>query len=82
MTQQLEAGMAQEMLDILARAGIEIVHAQHLRVVFEQALTQVRTEKSGTARHEHPLAIASHVNSYALVTCMSAWFQSRTKRAM
>jgi hypothetical protein len=52
---QLETPVVQQMLDVAPRTGEEIVHAKHFRPVFQQAVAEVRTEKSRTSGHQYSL---------------------------
>ena len=47
----LEVRAPQQLLDVFAPAGVEIVDADNLIPSIEQSLTQVRAEKAGSARH-------------------------------
>jgi hypothetical protein len=49
MPHQFEVGIAQQVGDVLLAAGIEVVNAQHVVAVAQQALAQVRAEEAGTA---------------------------------
>ena len=53
---QLEARMADQMLDVALAAGEEIVDANDVVAVGNQAIAQVRAEKAGTAGDQHRLA--------------------------
>lgn len=44
------------MRDIVLRAGVEIVDAQHVVAFGDEPLAQVRAEKAGAARDENALA--------------------------
>jgi hypothetical protein len=50
--QQLEARMADQVLDVAPRTGEEVVDAQHVVAAFEQLLAQVRAQEAGTAGDE------------------------------
>ena len=54
---ELEAGMALEMLDVGALAAEEVVQADDVVPVAQQPLAQMRSEKSRAARHQY-----SHVS--------------------
>ena len=47
--QQLEARVADQRYDVVARAGEEVVEAEHLVAVGEQPFAQVRADEAGTA---------------------------------
>jgi hypothetical protein len=51
---QAESGVVQEVLDIGAAAGQEIVDAEHLVLLAEQPLAEVRTKESCAPGHEYP----------------------------
>ena len=57
MTQQLEARMTDEVLDVALRAGEEIVEADDLVASLDQPLAQVRADKAGASGDEDRLAI-------------------------
>ncbi|MEW9307146.1 hypothetical protein [Labrys neptuniae] len=40
------------MIDVAARPGEEIIDADNFFIFFQQALAQMRTEKSGATRHQ------------------------------
>ena len=50
---QFEVLVVKEMLDIAARAGEEIVDADNVRAVRQQALAEMRTEKAGAAGDQY-----------------------------
>jgi hypothetical protein len=56
MAHQLEAAVLQERQDVLARAGEEIVDAQHLMALPNQRLAQMRADEARAARHQNPPA--------------------------
>jgi hypothetical protein len=61
---QLETRMTEQVLDIAARAGEEIVDAEHFIAVGEQAVARMRAEKAGPAGHQHPFGkVLSHRHS-------------------
>src|SRR5438876_2877969 len=53
-TRELEAGVVEQRQHVVARAGEEVVDAKNVMAALEQALTQMRSEETGTARHENP----------------------------
>jgi hypothetical protein len=50
---QFEALVIEQMLDIAARSGEEIVDAENICPEVQQTLTQMRAEKSSAARDEY-----------------------------
>src|SRR5882672_9652084 len=50
---ELKARMLQKMVHIAPRPGEEIVDTQHLITAVEQPLTEVRANKSSSARNEN-----------------------------
>ena len=52
---QLEMRIAQQMRDVVLAAGEEVVDAQHVVAVAQQALAQMRAEEAGAAGHQHAL---------------------------
>jgi hypothetical protein len=53
MALQFEIGMLQQVDDVAPGAGVEIVNTQHIMPLFQQSLTQVRPEESGTAGNQY-----------------------------
>jgi hypothetical protein len=51
--QQLEAGVVQQVPDIIAPASKEVVEADYFVTLEDQPLTQVRPNETRTARHQH-----------------------------
>src|SRR5262249_62418645 len=49
-----EASAVADVLEVVGRAGDEVVHADHLRAVSEQALAKVAADEAGGAREEYP----------------------------
>ena len=49
MSQQLEALVIEEVLDVATCAGEEVVYAQHLGAASEQPIGEVRSEEAGAA---------------------------------
>ena len=47
---QFEAWVRQQMFDVLARAGEEVVHADDFAAFIQQAFAEVRSQKSRSAR--------------------------------
>ena len=56
MAHQLEALVVQQMCDIAAGAGEEIVDAQHFMAARQQRLAQVRAEKARAAGDQNALS--------------------------
>ena len=56
MAQELEVRMIAQMRDVLLGPGEQIVDAQHVMAVGEQAVAQMRAEETGTAGDHHPRA--------------------------
>src|SRR5262249_49567376 len=52
MTEKLEARMGMEMLHVAFRAGEQVVDAEHLVPLLQQAIDQVRSEEAGAPRYE------------------------------
>jgi hypothetical protein len=52
--QQFEMLMAEQMLDIAARAGEEVIDAQHLAARLQQPFAEMRSEKSGPTGDQDP----------------------------
>ena len=48
MPYQFEVWVFQQMSDVLSCAGVELVHAQNVMALVEQAFTQVRAQETGT----------------------------------
>ena len=55
MTNEFEAFVVQQMLDIASGAGEKIVEANDLRPFGQQAFAKVRAQKTGAAGHQNPL---------------------------
>ena len=55
MADQLEALVVEQMLDVAPRAGEEIVEADDLRALRQQALAEMRAEKAGAAGDQNTL---------------------------
>ena len=53
MTDQIEAMVVDHAIDVAAGAGEKVIDADDIGAVFEQALAQMRAEKSGAAGHNH-----------------------------
>ena len=53
---ELEARMAEQVLDIALGAGEQVVDAEHLMALAEQPVAQVRAEEAGAAGHQDALA--------------------------
>jgi hypothetical protein len=47
-------GMIVQVIDIALGAGEQVVYAQHLVPLLEQAINQVRAEKPGPSCHKNP----------------------------
>ena len=56
MAHEFEARMIVQMIDIALGAGEQIVDAQHFMAVGQQAIDQMRAEKSGAAGHQDAFA--------------------------
>jgi len=54
----LEVGLADVMLDVLLRAGEEVVQAHHVIAAGHQEVDQVRPDEAGAARHQHAVDAA------------------------
>jgi hypothetical protein len=54
--QQLKAGMRNEVLDVLLRAGEKIIETNDIVTFGNQAVTEMRSKKSGPTRDEDRLA--------------------------
>jgi hypothetical protein len=52
MPHQLEAGIADEMLDVGLPPGEEVIEADDVVTLADEAIAKVRAEKSGTAGNE------------------------------
>ena len=63
-TQKLEAFVIEEMLDIAARAGEEIIHAEDLLPPRQQLLAKMRAQKPRASGHQNP-PLKMHVSSPA-----------------
>ena len=50
---QIEAMVVDDAIDVAAGAGEKVIDTDDIGAVLEQALAQVRAEKSGTAGHNH-----------------------------
>ena len=50
---ELEIGMVEKMRNIVLAAGEEIIDAQHVAALLEQAVDEVRSEEAGAAGHHH-----------------------------
>jgi uncharacterized protein YfdQ (DUF2303 family) len=48
----LEAGVGEEVLDVLLGTGEEVVHADNFATVLEQTFAEVGHQKTGSARDE------------------------------
>ncbi len=46
---QLEARMAEEVLDVLLAPGLEVVHAHHFVAALDEPVTEMRAEEAGAA---------------------------------
>ena len=55
MTQHLEVLVVEQVCDVGAATGIEVVDTEYVVAVVQQTFTKVRAEKAGTARHQDPL---------------------------
>src|SRR5207253_3184473 len=55
--QQLEPRMAEQVRDVAARAGVEVVDAQHLAALRDEPRAQVRADEARAAGDEHPVAV-------------------------
>ena len=62
--QKLESFVIEKVLDVAARAGEKIVHAQDLLPPRQQLLAKVGAEKPCASRHQGPL-LKMHVSSPA-----------------
>ena len=62
MAHQLEVRVADEVRDVVFRAGEEVVHAQHVVALGQEPLAQVRADEAGAAGHQNALAdaVGSH----------------------
>ena len=60
MAHQLETLVTDQMLDIAARAGEEIIDAKDFMALAEQALAEMGAEETGAAGHENT---ASEIHS-------------------
>src|SRR5262249_34702119 len=66
MAHQLEARIRQQMMHVASRPRIEVIDAQNLIAVFQQAIAKLRSNKSGSAgdegttfgQHKHPPGVA------------------------
>ena len=54
MADQIEAVVVDDAIDVAAGAGEKVIDADQVGAVREQALAQMRAEKSGAAGHNHP----------------------------
>jgi hypothetical protein len=50
---EIEAVVVDDPIDVAAGTGEKVIDADEVGAVFEQALAQMRAEKSGTAGHNH-----------------------------
>lgn len=53
MTQEFEAGVAHQVVDVPTRGGVEVVHTQHLGAVVEQPIAQVAADEAGATGDQH-----------------------------
>ena len=53
MPDQIEAVVVDDAIDVAPGAGEKVIDADEVGAVFEQALAQMRAEKTGTAGHNH-----------------------------
>ena len=53
---ELEARVVVQVIDVALGAGEEVVDAEHLVALLEQAVAEVGAEEAGAAGHEDPLA--------------------------
>ncbi len=56
MADELEARIGQQVGDVVPGAGKEVVQAQHIMAVGQQAFEQVAAEKAGTTGDQYPFA--------------------------
>jgi hypothetical protein len=54
-TKQLEPWISDQMLDVGARPGEEIVDTNHVRPIGEQLFANMRTQESSSTRHQNLL---------------------------
>jgi hypothetical protein len=50
---QVEVLVIEEMLDVASRAGEKVVRAENVGAKLDQALTEMRANKSSSPRHQH-----------------------------
>ena len=55
MTHELEPRIAEQMGDVVACAGIEIVYAKDFVALTQEPLANVGAKKSSSSRHKHAL---------------------------
>jgi hypothetical protein len=62
MPYQLEVRLAEQVRNVVLGAGEEIVYAQHVVAICNEALAEMRTQKSRATRYEDAFAraVASH----------------------
>ena len=60
MAYHLEAGITHEVIQIRSAAGKEIVDTKHVVTVVQEALAQMRTDKSGAASDQYLFAQHAH----------------------
>ena len=56
MSHELKMGVIEEMVDIFARAGEEIIDAKDLMPLLQEALAQMGTEESSPTRNKNSLS--------------------------
>ena len=56
MPEEFEVGMILQMLDILLRAGEQVVNAQDFVAVAQQPIAQMRPQEAGASGHHDALA--------------------------
>lgn len=73
MAQHFEARMPQQVGDVALGAGVEVVDAQHIVPVAQQAVAQVRAEKARAAGDQHAALVAPVVVRLGVagVVCVS-----------
>lgn len=64
--QQLEARMGEQVSDVILAASEEIVDAEDVMAIRDQAVAEVRAEKTGAAGDEHTAKFCrtSHFNTH------------------
>ncbi len=74
MAQKFEARMIVQVINIALGAGEQVIGAQHLVPLLQQAIYKVRTEKPRPACHQDALAAVVHPEHvYVTLTVPAAW---------